>query len=76
LAQPSFARRGEAKGAEGGEMNRQIQPYQQVEQFEPDQVQTQWVELIVPVMNGIMLLVFVAGMVRNIVKGEKVELPL
>lgn len=57
-------------------MNRQIQPYQQVEQFEPDQVQTQWVELIVPVMNGIMLLVFVAGMVRNIVKGEKVELPL
>ena len=57
-------------------MNGPIQPYQQVEQFEPDQVQTQWVELIVPVMNGIMLLVFVAGMVRNLVKGEKVELPL
>ena len=57
-------------------MNGPIQPYQQVEQFEPDQVQTQWVELIVPVLNGIMLLVFVAGMVRNLVKGEKVELPL
>ncbi len=57
-------------------MNRQIQPYQQVQQVVPYQVQTQWVELIVPVMNGIMLLVFVAGMVRNLVKGEKVELPL
>ncbi len=57
-------------------MNGQIQPYQQVQQVVPYQVQVQWVELIVPVLNGIMLLVFVAGMVRNLFKGEKVELPL
>lgn len=53
-------------------MNQQIQPQQQVQ---PYQVVAQWAELIVPVMAGIMLLVFIAGMVRDLFKGEEVKLP-
>ena len=39
-------------------------------------VQPQWVEYIMPVMVGVMMLVFVAGMVRDLFKGKEVKLPL
>lgn len=39
-------------------------------------VQAHWVELIMPVMIGVMMLVFVAGMVRDLFKGKEVKLPL
>jgi TRAP-type C4-dicarboxylate transport system permease small subunit len=54
-------------------MNQQIQPYQQIQS---QAVQAQWVELIVPVLVGIMLLAFIAGMVRDLFKGAEVKLPL
>lgn len=57
-------------------MNQPIQPQEQIQQVGPYQVQAQWVEVIVPVLVGIMLLVFIAGMVRNLFKGEEVKLPL
>jgi len=41
----------------------------------PTQYQPQWVEFIVPVLMGLILLVVIAGMVRDLIKGEKVELP-
>jgi len=52
------------------------QPYQRVQQVVPNHVQAQWVELIVPVLSGIMMLVFITGMVRDLFKGEEVKLPL
>jgi uncharacterized integral membrane protein len=57
-------------------VNQPIQPQEQIQQVGPYQVQAQWVEVIVPVLVGIMLLVFIAGMVRNLFKGEEVKLPL
>jgi hypothetical protein len=54
-------------------VNQQIAPYQQVQ---PQAVQAQWVQYIVPVLVGVMLLAFIAGMVRDLFKGEEVKLPL
>ncbi len=48
-------------------MDQQVQPYQ---------VQVQQIQYIVPVLVGIMLLVFIGGMVRDLFKGEEVKLPL
>lgn len=57
-------------------MNQQVKPQEQIQQVTPYQVQAQWVELIVPVLVGLMMLVFVGGMVRDLFKGEEVKLPL
>lgn len=54
-------------------MNEQIQP--QGQQVLPYQIQAQWVELIVPVLVGMMMLVFISGMVRDLFKGKEVKLP-
>jgi hypothetical protein len=55
----------------------QIVPYLQVvPQTQPQsQVVPQWVELIVPILVGVMMVVFIAGMVRDLIKGEEVKLP-
>ena len=42
----------------------------------PYQVTAQWVELIAPVLGGIMLAVLIAGMVRDLFTGKEVKLPL
>jgi len=53
-------------------VNQEIQPYQQLQ---PYQVQALWVELIVPVLTGIILVLFIAGMLRDLFKGKEVKLP-
>ena len=50
-------------------------PQQYVVTGYPAQYQPQWVEFIVPVLMGLILLVVIASMVRDLIKGEKVELP-
>lgn len=52
-------------------MTQSIQPQEQ-----PQQVLAQWVELIVPVLVGVMMVVFIAGMTRDLFKGKEVKLPL
>lgn len=39
------------------------------------QYRPQWTEFIIPVMIGVMILVFIAGMVRDLIKGKEVRLP-
>lgn len=43
--------------------------------YYPEQYQPQWVELIVPVLAGIMMLVVIMGMVRDLFLGKEVKLP-
>jgi len=43
--------------------------------IQPAAVTAQWVELIVPAMVAIMMLVYIAGMVRDLFRGEEVKLP-
>ena len=54
----------------------QVQPQQQIQQVVPYQVQAQLVQYITPVLVSIMLLVFIAGMIRDLFKGKEVKLPL
>lgn len=44
--------------------------------YPAQQYTAQWVQYIVPVLTGMMMLVIIAGMVRDLIKGEKVEMPL
>lgn len=44
-------------------------------EVQPATVQAQWVQYITPVLVGIMMLVFIGGMVRDLFKGEEVKLP-
>ena len=46
------------------------------EQVSPYQVTAEWVELIAPVLAGIMLAVLIAGMVRDLFTGKEVKMPL
>ncbi len=46
-----------------------------VQQYGLAGYQVQWVQYIAPVVMGIMMLVLIAGMVRDLIKGEEVKLP-
>ncbi len=54
-------------------MTQLVQPQGQIQ---PTTVQAQWVQYITPVLVGIMFCVLIAGMVRDLFKGEEVKLPL
>ena len=57
-------------------MNGQIYPQQVQPQVTPTSVEAQFVQYIMPVLISIMFLVFIAGMIRDLFKGEEVKLPL
>jgi hypothetical protein len=48
---------------------------QQYYGYYPAQYQAQWVEFIMPVMMGLIMLVFVGGMIRDLFMGKEVKLP-
>jgi len=53
-------------------VNQELQPYQQVQ---PYQVQALWVQYIMPILTGMILVLFIAGMLRDLFKGKEVKLP-
>lgn len=57
-------------------MNGQIYPQQVQPQVTSTSVEAQFVQYIMPVLISIMFLVFIAGMIRDLFKGEEVKLPL
>lgn len=60
----------------GEGMNEQVQSQEQIqEQIRPQLIQAQWIQYIMPIMTGIVSLVFISGMVRDLVKGKEVKLP-
>jgi len=53
-------------------VNQQIQLQPQVA---PATVQAMWVQYITPIIVGLIFVVFLAGMIRDLFKGEEVKLP-
>lgn len=43
--------------------------------YYPQQYYVQWVESIVPVLAGVMMVVLILGMIRDLIKGKEVKLP-
>lgn len=52
------------------------QYYPQEYYYYPEQYyQPQWVEVIAPILAGVVMLVFIMGMVRDLFKGKEIALP-